>query len=234
MIPISWTAPKTYSVGEVLTAATMNTHVRDNLLQTAPAKAAAAGDTFYATAANVIAPLGIGTALQNYRTNAGATAPEWFTQSSAITLEGSNNTEATSASTSMADRLSVTGLSIAAARALLITVNWRKTSGAGANAVFEIKLNSTVITGSIITTNSTDEAQSGIIVLYLGSRVTNYLRSGFLIHTRLQAGVPAVTLATEPSIDAPTATITDVVIRGQSGSGSVTHGLDELRVYSLG
>lgn len=28
---MTWTTPKTYTVGEVLTAATMNTHVRDNL-----------------------------------------------------------------------------------------------------------------------------------------------------------------------------------------------------------
>lgn len=28
---MAWTTPKTYTVGEVLTAATMNTHVRDNL-----------------------------------------------------------------------------------------------------------------------------------------------------------------------------------------------------------
>jgi hypothetical protein len=40
----------------------MNSAIRDNFLETAPAKAAAAGDTFYATAANAIDNLTIGSA----------------------------------------------------------------------------------------------------------------------------------------------------------------------------
>lgn len=74
---MAYTAPRTWVVGEVLTAALLNTHLRDNLLETAVAKATTAGDTVYATAANALARLGIGTALQVLRTNAGATAPEW-------------------------------------------------------------------------------------------------------------------------------------------------------------
>ena len=34
VIPISWTPPRTFVAGEVLTALNMNTHVRDNLLVT--------------------------------------------------------------------------------------------------------------------------------------------------------------------------------------------------------
>lgn len=32
MIPIAWTAPRTWASGEIVTAANLNTHVRDNLL----------------------------------------------------------------------------------------------------------------------------------------------------------------------------------------------------------
>src|SRR3990172_3586778 len=94
---MAWTAPPSWTTGEVVTASHMNVHVRDNLLETAPAKATAAGDIFYATAANAIARLtaaaadgallqqasGLpawlakGTALQGLRMNAGATAAEW-------------------------------------------------------------------------------------------------------------------------------------------------------------
>lgn len=42
-----------------------------------------AGDLLYATGATTLAKLGIGTANQQLRTNAGATAPEWFTPSAA-------------------------------------------------------------------------------------------------------------------------------------------------------
>lgn len=77
---MAWTAPRTWTAGEVVTDSIMNTHVRDNLLETAPGKVTTAGDLLYATAANAIARLGIGTALQKLRTNSGATAPEWFTE----------------------------------------------------------------------------------------------------------------------------------------------------------
>jgi hypothetical protein len=47
---------------ETVTAALMNTHVRDNLLETGPAKVTTNGDIIYATAANALARLGIGSA----------------------------------------------------------------------------------------------------------------------------------------------------------------------------
>ena len=80
---MAWTAPQTWTVGQVVTASDMNTDVRDNMLETAPAKAAAAGDMFYATAVNAITNLGIGTAGQLLAVNSGASAPEW-----ADTIEG--------------------------------------------------------------------------------------------------------------------------------------------------
>lgn len=59
---MAWTAPRTWVAAETLTAALLNTHVRDNLLETAPAKVTTAGDITYATAANTITRLAIGTA----------------------------------------------------------------------------------------------------------------------------------------------------------------------------
>ncbi len=47
------------------------------LAQSAGEKASAQSDLFYATAANAVAVLAKGTALQQLRMNAGATAPEW-------------------------------------------------------------------------------------------------------------------------------------------------------------
>lgn len=52
--------------------------MRDNLLETGPAKVTTQGDTLYATGANALARLAKGTAGQTLRMNAGATAPEWF------------------------------------------------------------------------------------------------------------------------------------------------------------
>lgn len=59
---MAWTAPMTAAANSVFTAAQFNTHVRDNLLETAPAKATTAGRIFVATGANTIAERSIGTA----------------------------------------------------------------------------------------------------------------------------------------------------------------------------
>lgn len=52
---MAWTAPMTATANSVFTAAQFNTYVRDNLNETAPAKATAAGQIFVSTAANSIA-----------------------------------------------------------------------------------------------------------------------------------------------------------------------------------
>lgn len=52
---MAWTAPMTAVVGAVLTAAQWNQHVRDNFLETAPAKATTAGGYFVSTGVNAIA-----------------------------------------------------------------------------------------------------------------------------------------------------------------------------------
>lgn len=51
---MAWTTPATYTDGAVLTGAQMNL-IRDNLNETAPAKATTAGGIFVATGANAIA-----------------------------------------------------------------------------------------------------------------------------------------------------------------------------------
>ncbi len=57
---MAWTTPRTWTTAEVVTKSIMDTHVRDNLNETAPAKAAAKGDTFAATAANAIEAVTVG------------------------------------------------------------------------------------------------------------------------------------------------------------------------------
>ncbi len=57
---MAWTAPRTWVAAETLTAALLNTHVRDNLLEAAPAKVTTKGDLTVATAANSISRLAVG------------------------------------------------------------------------------------------------------------------------------------------------------------------------------
>jgi hypothetical protein len=52
---MAWTAPMTATANSAFTAAQFNTYVRDNLNETAPAKATAASQIFVATGTNSIA-----------------------------------------------------------------------------------------------------------------------------------------------------------------------------------
>lgn len=52
---MAWTTPMTATANSAFTAAQFNTHVRDNLLETAPAKASVTGRLIVTTGANSIA-----------------------------------------------------------------------------------------------------------------------------------------------------------------------------------
>lgn len=73
---MAWTAPRTWVTGETVTAALMNAHVRDNLLETSAATVTTAGDLSYADAANSMGSrLGIG-AVPSILSTTGS-APAW-------------------------------------------------------------------------------------------------------------------------------------------------------------
>ena len=74
---MAWVTPLTWVVDQIVNAANLNEQIKDNMNETAPGKAAAAGDVFYATAANAIAARPKGLAGQSLIMNAGATAPIW-------------------------------------------------------------------------------------------------------------------------------------------------------------
>ena len=74
---MAWTAPQTWTTGQIVTAADLNTDIKDNMNTTMAGVVTTAGDIAYATAANALSRLAIGTAGQALVVNAGATAPEW-------------------------------------------------------------------------------------------------------------------------------------------------------------
>lgn len=78
---MTWTAGADKTTGTLVTASNWNNYLgaTGSLMETATAKVTTAGDIVYATGANALARLGIGTARYLLRTNSGATAPEWFT-----------------------------------------------------------------------------------------------------------------------------------------------------------
>ncbi len=73
---MAWTAPRTWVTGETVTAALMNAHIRDNLLETSAATVTTAGDLVYADAANSMGTrLAIGAATTHLVST--GSAPVW-------------------------------------------------------------------------------------------------------------------------------------------------------------
>ncbi len=75
---MAWTAPRTWVTGETVTAALMNAHIRDNLLETSAATVTTAGDIAFADAANSMGSrVGIGAA--NSHLVSDGSSPVWRT-----------------------------------------------------------------------------------------------------------------------------------------------------------
>ena len=75
---MAWTTPRTWVTGEIVTAALLNTHVRDNLNVTAPAIMTGQGDLIFATGANAPSRLAKDTGSTRYLSNTGTNNnPAW-------------------------------------------------------------------------------------------------------------------------------------------------------------
>lgn len=84
---MAWTTPMTFTSGSVLTAAQLNTYVRDNSNETAAAKATTAGRIFVATGANAIAERVVGSAsVVTSQTTTSTTFTDLATSGPATTL----------------------------------------------------------------------------------------------------------------------------------------------------
>lgn len=74
---MAWTAPRTWTTGELVTASMFNTGLRDNLLATGVATVTTAGDITYATGANALARLAAVATGQVIRSAGVGVAPAW-------------------------------------------------------------------------------------------------------------------------------------------------------------
>jgi hypothetical protein len=124
---MAWTAPRTWVTGETVTAALMNAHLRDNLLETSAATATTAGDIVYADAANSMGSrLGIGSANGSVLASTGS-APVWRTVGQAVgdsTYTGKAGADGDDTPTSFAD-LSAAGWGPGTTVAVTVTTGTR-------------------------------------------------------------------------------------------------------------
>lgn len=184
-------------------------------------------------------------AASTYPQNNGSGALSWVTVSAAgVSRAGGQTTEATTTSTSAVDLITAASLSITGSTPFEVHYNGRKSSGAANDTACGLKLNTTV-TGEASTasnqrglvTTTTDRAENGGVRIEIGPRITNY--DAFGLHRYVVAIGSTGAIAgnsTTPGLTGsalfPTATITDVIIRGISDDALNTLGVDELHVYS--
>ena len=151
-------------------------------------------------------------------------------QIGAVILEGSNTTEATTTSTSTTDLLSVSSLSIAVGAYLESVAVIRKSTGAASGVGVGLKLNATVVRNNFTCSDSSDEVQEGLFNTKGIYGVASYLRS-MVVEGRAQSTANGLVREAN-SADSPTATLTDVVLRGHTNNSSITMGADEMHVYT--
>lgn len=140
-------------------------------------------------------------------------------------------------SATAANLVTVTGLSIAATTPVMIIVTYRK-SAAAHTPTIGLTINATVVIEAVYagtgigTFAATNEAQAGMTVLFLAPRRTNYDRG--TTGNYFTGGATAATGAALPggvqTAAMPIATITDVIIRGDS-DGTNTLGVQGVYVY---
>lgn len=158
-------------------------------------------------------------------------------------LEGSQLTEATMTGTSAADLLTVSSLLIPVTQAIRITGQFRKSAGAAGVCGLGLKLNTTVVgeahTGAtangVAYTSNSNEAQSGAFVVDIMPRQANYLRAATGYFSEWGSAGGTLTAIMQPvyTADMPNATITDIIIRGISGSASITLAVDSVYVHVM-
>lgn len=161
-------------------------------------------------------------------------------------LHGIDSTDRTTTSTSATDLVTISSLSIPVAQPILIVGGYRKSSGAAAAVGIGLKVNATTVIEAATSaamghSSATNQAEDGSFMWLIGPRSASYLAgvNGFF-HTRVSstgAVAQAVTLA--PGSAAwvaliPNATVTSIIIRGISGSGSVTLGAKDVAVFAGG
>lgn len=187
-------------------------------------------------ATSSILPLtdGLGSSGQFLQSQGGGSEPQWAEQAAGLILVGSNTTEVTDNSGNDANFVVISSLNISAATPILIVANLRKTSGAAASPQIGLTVNSTeVIAPASATTwgSGSDTADQNMFVVFIGPRVTLYTGSLVAMTGGSIEGFGGKFHASIANM--PTVAITSITIRGNSGSASITMGVDEVYVYTL-
>lgn len=236
---MAWTGGVTRATGDVITAAFWNNHLggSGDIAETAPAKVTTKGDLTPATGANALIRLAVGTNDQILQADSSASGGiSW--RGPTLERAGGQTTEATTTSTSAVDLITAASLSIVVAVPFIIVGSARRTASGSHRGGLGLKLNSTVVqeasaSGSqaLWMSPTTTAVMQGSFFVYVPPRVSTYLKPARFFSVDSTISHNMANFATDS--DMPTATITDVIIRGICSNAAITLGCDEVHVYTL-
>lgn len=130
---------------------------------------------------------------------------------------------------------SISGLNIQPETPFKFMFNVRKGSGNTGAGWFDIVMNATIITSSSTIFSAVNQAESGLVVVDVGPRVTNYsFPIAGLLATSSAVTAPANKVATalEVTTALPTAAITNIDLHGGSGTSLFSVCTDEFYIMS--
>ena len=159
-----------------------------------------------------------------------ASGVKWVTPPSGLSWVGGDTTERTTATGTQVDLVTISGLSIAQTSPILVTLSWRKTTGAAVGCSLGLKLNTTEVRTPIGVGVGTNSADSGVIFFWVNAVVAANEGQGLLIKISANGGGSTLN---DISTARPAATVTSVIITANSESASVTLAVDEVHAYTL-
>ena len=239
---MAWTSPADRTTGDVITAAQWNALLgtTGSLAQTAAAKVTTNGDVTYATAANTLARLGIGSSGQVLSVSGGI--PAWATVSSSpVELAGSSTANTSTTSTSAVDLVTISGLSILVAQGIRLTHNFRKDASAANRVEFGLKINSTVVLEADATgpnSSATLQAEDGIAIYDITPRSSASYLTGLMCNwvNHVTATGAAATTVNGPALaiaaPLPNATITAMAVRARNQTTSNNAAVFSIRILT--
>ena len=152
-----------------------------------------------------------------------------------LNLDTASTAEATTVSVGAVDLKVITLVnSCPVGDGLLLIYSFRKSSGAAVQPQLGLKVNATQVFSNAATFFSANsQAESGMMVIILGSQIANYLSSALGLYTAPAAAVGSGTFTVSSINVMPNATITSLTITGAAINAAVTLGVAEAVVYRM-
>ena len=176
------------------------------------------------------ATVAVGTSTEVLTSNGAGAAPTFQAAAGGgdLTLVGSDDTDGTTVSTTFVDLATVGSLTISTNTGIMIVASIRKTSGASANATVSLKINGSGVGNNLVWSETNNANQSGLFKFWIFPHDATYLRGAFM-QSASGAGVQQTNIGS----DLPNAEITEIIVIGKVSSGSITMGVQYLKVYTL-